>query len=102
MPCVVLPQVVPTACYHLTSATPRQDAVATAKLSVQINENVRGGDIFSIQSTRAPTNDNLIELVVMVEALRPASAGRITAGIPDFAYPAPGPSRPFRSWTNHC
>lgn len=40
------------------------------EVSVQINENVRGGDIFIIQSTCAPTNDNLMELVVMVDALR--------------------------------
>ena len=51
------------------------------EVSVQINENVRGGDIFIIQSTCAPTNDNLMELVVMVDALRRASAGRITAVI---------------------
>lgn len=56
------------------------------EVSVQINENVRGGDIFIIQSTCAPTNDNLIELVVMVDALRRASAGRITAVIPYFGY----------------
>ena len=56
------------------------------EVSVQINENVRGGDIFIIQSTCAPTNDNLMELVVMVDALRRASAGRITAVIPYFGY----------------
>ena len=49
-------------------------------------KNVRGGDIFIIQSTCAPTNDNLMELVVMVDALRRASAGRITAVIPYFGY----------------
>lgn len=56
------------------------------EVSVQINENVRGGDIFIIQSTCAPTNDNLMELVVMVDALRRASAGRITAVMPYFGY----------------
>ncbi len=56
------------------------------EVSVQINENVRGDDIFIIQSTCAPTNDNLIELVVMIDALRRASAGRITAVIPYFGY----------------
>jgi ribose-phosphate pyrophosphokinase len=56
------------------------------EVSVQINENVRGSDVFIIQSTCAPTNDNLIELVVMVDALRRASAGRITAVIPYFGY----------------
>lgn len=53
---------------------------------VQINENVRGSDVFIIQSTCAPTNDNLMELVIMVDALRRASAGRITAVIPYFGY----------------
>lgn len=53
---------------------------------VQINENVRGSDVFVIQSTCAPTNDNLMELVVMIDALRRASAGRITAVIPYFGY----------------
>src|SRR5471032_2563136 len=56
------------------------------EVSVQINENVRGGDIFIIQSTCAPTNDNLMELVVMVDALRRASAARITAVVPHFGY----------------
>ncbi|XMR53381.1 ribose-phosphate pyrophosphokinase-like domain-containing protein [Escherichia coli] len=51
-----------------------------------MNENVRGGDIFIIQSTCAPTNDNLMELIVMVDALRRASAARITAVIPYFGY----------------
>ncbi|EFL78955.1 ribose-phosphate pyrophosphokinase [Actinobacillus pleuropneumoniae] len=56
------------------------------EIQVQINENVRGGDIFIVQSTCAPTNDNLMELIVMVDALRRASAGRITAVIPYFGY----------------
>ena len=56
------------------------------EIQFQINENVRGADVFIIQSTCAPTNDNLMELVVMVDALRRASAGRITAVIPYFGY----------------
>lgn len=56
------------------------------EINVQINENVRGDDIFIVQSTCAPTNDNLMELIVMVDALRRASAGRITAVIPYFGY----------------
>ncbi|AFU18759.1 ribose-phosphate pyrophosphokinase [Actinobacillus suis] len=56
------------------------------EIQVQINENVRGSDVFIIQSTCAPTNDNLMELIVMVDALRRASAGRITAVIPYFGY----------------
>lgn len=56
------------------------------EISVQINENVRGADVFIIQSTCSPTNDNLMELIVMVDALRRASAGRITAVMPYFGY----------------
>jgi ribose-phosphate pyrophosphokinase len=53
---------------------------------VEINENVRGKDVFVLQSTCAPTNDNLMELILMVDALKRASAGRITAAIPYFGY----------------
>ncbi|MGR5134833.1 ribose-phosphate pyrophosphokinase-like domain-containing protein, partial [Vibrio alfacsensis] len=49
------------------------------EVAVQINENGRGSDVFIIQSTCAPTNDNLMELVVIIDAMRRASAGRITA-----------------------
>ena len=56
------------------------------EIQVQINENVRGADVFIIQSTCAPTNDNLMELIVMIDALRRASAGRITAVVPYFGY----------------
>ncbi|MEM9601968.1 MAG: ribose-phosphate pyrophosphokinase [Pseudomonadota bacterium] len=54
--------------------------------SVEILENVRGRDVFVLQSTCAPTNDNLMELLIMVDALRRASADRITAVIPYFGY----------------
>jgi ribose-phosphate pyrophosphokinase len=53
---------------------------------VEINENVRGKDVFVLQSTCAPTNDNLMEMMVMIDALKRASAGRITAAIPYFGY----------------
>lgn len=53
---------------------------------VEILENVRGRDVFVIQPTCAPTNDNLMELLIMVDALYRASAGRITAVIPYFGY----------------
>ncbi|WP_273033383.1 MULTISPECIES: ribose-phosphate diphosphokinase [Spongiibacter] len=53
---------------------------------VEINDNVRGADVFLIQPTCAPTNDNLMELVVMADAMRRASAGRITAVVPYFGY----------------
>lgn len=53
---------------------------------VEILENVRGRDVFVIQSTCAPANDNLMELLIMADALRRSSAGRITAVIPYFGY----------------
>ncbi|TVP88685.1 MAG: ribose-phosphate pyrophosphokinase [Pseudomonadaceae bacterium] len=56
------------------------------EVAVELNENVRGKDVFIIQSTCAPTNDNLMELVVMADALRRSSASRITAVIPYFGY----------------
>ncbi len=56
------------------------------EINVEILDHVRGKDVFIIQSTCAPTNDNLIELVVMADALRRASAGRITAVVPYFGY----------------
>jgi ribose-phosphate pyrophosphokinase len=56
------------------------------EICVEIHENVRGSDVFIIQSTCAPTNDNLMELIVMIDAFRRASAGRITAVIPYFGY----------------
>jgi len=56
------------------------------EVMVEINENVRGKDVFVLQSTCAPTNDNLMELVIMVDALKRASASRITAAIPYYGY----------------
>jgi ribose-phosphate pyrophosphokinase len=53
---------------------------------VQINENVRGADVFVIQSTCMPVNNNLMELLLMIDALKRASAGRITAVIPYYGY----------------
>jgi len=54
--------------------------------SVEILENVRGGDVFVVQPTCNPTNDNLMDLLVMVDAMRRASADRITAVIPYYGY----------------
>ncbi len=56
------------------------------EVMAEVFENVRGKDIFVLQSTCAPTNDNLMELMIMVDALKRASAGRITAAIPYFGY----------------
>ncbi len=54
--------------------------------SVEVMENVRGKDVFIIQSTCAPTNDNLMELIIMADALKRASAKRITAVVPYYGY----------------
>ncbi len=56
------------------------------EISVQISESVRGRDVFLIQSTGKPSNDNLMELLIMVDALRRSSASSITAVIPYFGY----------------
>ena len=56
------------------------------EVMVEILENVRGKDVFVLQSTCAPTNDTLMEVLVMVDALKRSSAGRITAAIPYFGY----------------
>jgi ribose-phosphate pyrophosphokinase len=56
------------------------------EISVELNENVRGKDVFIIQPTCAPTNDSIMELLLMADALHRASANRITAVIPYFGY----------------
>src|SRR5213592_3942532 len=66
---------------------------------VTIDENVRGEDVFVLQSTSYPANDNLMELLICIDALRRASAKRITAVIPYFGYARqdrkPGPRTPI-------
>ncbi|MAA75934.1 MAG: ribose-phosphate pyrophosphokinase [Salinisphaeraceae bacterium] len=56
------------------------------EVAVEIEENVRGRDVFVVQSTCSPTNDNVMEMLMMIDALHRASAGRITAVIPYFGY----------------
>ena len=56
------------------------------EVSVSLEETVRGADVFLVQSTCKPVNDNLMELLVMIDACRRASAGRITAVIPYYGY----------------
>src|SRR6478609_276319 len=68
----------------LTDASVRR--FADEEIFVEIHENVRGEDIFVLQSTGYPTNDNLMELLICIDALRRASAKRITAVIPYFGY----------------
>jgi ribose-phosphate pyrophosphokinase len=75
-------------CDHL-SVPLAQATVKTfsdGEIMVEINENVRGRDVFVVQSTCQPSNQNLMELLVMVDALKRASAARITAVIPYFGY----------------
>jgi ribose-phosphate pyrophosphokinase len=56
------------------------------EISVDINETVRGNDVFIVQSTSSPVNNNLMELLIMIDAFKRASAGRITAVIPYYGY----------------
>jgi ribose-phosphate pyrophosphokinase len=81
----------------LTDASVRR--FADEEVYVEINENVRGEDVFVIQSTSYPANDNLMELLICIDALRRASAKRITAVLPYFGYARqdrkPGPRTPI-------
>ena len=81
----------------LTDASVRR--FADEEVFIEINENVRGEDVFIVQSTSFPANDNLMELLIGIDALRRASARRITAVIPYFGYARqdrkPGPRTPI-------
>ncbi|NJC04880.1 ribose-phosphate pyrophosphokinase [Sphingomonas kaistensis] len=81
----------------LTKASVRR--FADEEIFVEIHENVRGEDVFLIQSTSYPANDNLMELLICIDALRRASAKRITAVMPYFGYARqdrkPGPRTPI-------
>ncbi|MCW3846856.1 ribose-phosphate pyrophosphokinase [Sphingomonas sp. LB-2] len=81
----------------LTQANVRR--FADEEIFVEILENVRGEDVFVLQSTAFPANDNLMELLIMIDALKRASAKRITAVIPYFGYARqdrkPGPRTPI-------
>ncbi|GAA4216076.1 ribose-phosphate pyrophosphokinase [Sphingomonas endophytica] len=81
----------------LTEALVRR--FADEEIFVEIMENVRGEDVFVVQSTSYPVNDNLMELLIMVDALKRASAKRITAVLPYFGYARqdrkPGPRTPI-------
>ncbi|MCW3834766.1 ribose-phosphate pyrophosphokinase [Sphingomonas canadensis] len=81
----------------LTQANVRR--FADEEIFVEILENVRGEDVFVLQSTSFPANDNLMELLIMIDALRRASAKRITAVLPYFGYARqdrkPGPRTPI-------
>ena len=81
----------------LTDASVRR--FADEEVFVEINENVRGEDVFVLQSTSAPANDHLMELLILIDALKRASARRITAVVPYFGYARqdrkPGPRTPI-------
>lgn len=81
----------------LTNASVRR--FSDEEVFVEIHENVRGEDVFVVQSTSAPANDNLMELLICIDALKRASARRITAVIPYFGYARqdrkPGPRTPI-------
>ena len=81
----------------LTDASVRR--FADEEVFVEIHENVRGEDVFVVQSTSFPCNDNLMELLICIDALRRASAKRITAVVPYFGYARqdrkPGPRTPI-------
>jgi ribose-phosphate pyrophosphokinase len=71
---------------HLPLGQATVSQFSDGEVSVEISENVRGADVFVIQSTCNPTSDNLMELILMIDALRRASAGRVTAVLPYFGY----------------
>lgn len=73
---------------HLDISLGRADVgrFSDGEVAVELLENVRGRDVFILQPTCAPTNDNLMEVLTMADALQRASAGRITAAIPYFGY----------------
>ena len=81
----------------LTDASVRR--FADEEIFIEIHENVRGEDVFLLQSTSFPANDNLMELLIGIDALRRASARRITAVVPYFGYARqdrkPGPRTPI-------
>ena len=82
------PEFAKSVCDTLTIPLGAMDSTqfADGELSVEIGDNVRGGDVFVIQSTCSPANDRLMELLIIIDALKRSSAGRITAAIPYFGY----------------
>jgi len=71
---------------HVSLGRATVETFSDGESKVEIKENVRGGDVFVLQSTCAPGNDNLMELLVMLDAFKRASAKRITAVIPYYGY----------------
>jgi len=71
---------------HLPLGNAQVGTFSDGEIQIEIDENVRAKDVFVIQSTCAPVNDNLVELLLMIDALKRSSARRITAVIPYFGY----------------
>ena len=71
---------------HLPLGKAKVNTFSDGEIQVEIQENVRGADVYVIQSTCSPTNNNLMELLIMIDALKRASAARIDAVIPYFGY----------------
>jgi ribose-phosphate pyrophosphokinase len=82
------PKLAEAVCRHLNISMGRAvvGRFSDGEVMVELLENVRGRDVFILQSTSAPTNDSLMEIMVMADALKRASAGRITAAIPYLGY----------------
>src|SRR5579885_1944137 len=82
------PHLAEAVCRHLNT-TPGRCIVgrfSDGEVMVELLENVRGKDVFVLQSTCMPTNDNLMEVLLMADALKRSSAGRITAAVPYMGY----------------
>ncbi|WP_308447434.1 ribose-phosphate pyrophosphokinase [Parachitinimonas caeni] len=82
------PQLAESVVKHLDISLGRASVgrFSDGEVTVELLENVRGRDVFVLQSTCAPTNDNLMEVLLTVDALKRASAGRVTAAIPYYGY----------------
>src|SRR3978361_551551 len=78
------------ACLQLQLTNASIKRFSDMEIFVEIHENVRGEDVFIIQSPSYPANDNLMELLITLDALRRASARRVTAVIPYYGYAPPG------------
>src|SRR5438552_15465283 len=74
---------------HLPLSDAEVTRFSDGEVYVQINESVRGADVFVVQPTCPPVNDNLMELLIMIDALKRASADRITAVLPYYGYARP-------------
>lgn len=82
------PNLIKSICTHLDAQQTHVEIThfSDGEIHVQISENVRGTDVFIVNATRPPVNDNLMELLIMIDAAKRASANRVTAVLPYFGY----------------